>query len=261
MSGALHVLVACEFSDTVRSAFEARGHDAWSCDLLPSEGGKRRHLQCDALDAILSEIDHGVMPGAKVPVLRRKWLESGPDFRSPPWDMLIAHPPCTYLANSGAKHLYRGMRKENGPAPVRWEKMREAAKFYVALLAAPVARIAVENPIMHGPGRAEVERLWARLDRGPLPPVHYVQPHEHGHGETKATGFRLIGLDPLVPSNRVAGREQRVWKMGPSPDRWKDRSRTFPGIAAAMADQWGGATLSISSGGGRGAGHYEDASA
>ncbi len=95
---------------------------------------------------------------------------------------------------------------------------------------APIPKIAVENPVMHGPGKAIVGRG----------PSQIIQPWQHGHGEQKATGLWLVNLPPLVPSNVVSGREQKVWKMGPSPERWKDRSRTFEGIAAAMAAQWGG---------------------
>lgn len=208
------VLVACEFSATVRDAFRAKGHDAWSCDLLPTEGDPRWHIQGDVR-----------------PILRRRW------------DIVISHPSCTYLANSGAKHLYAGMKKENGRNEARWAEMELAAIFYVDCLDANAEYIAAENPIMHGPAREAIEREWERRHPGvPLPPVNYIQPHEHGHGETKATGFRLINLHPLKPTNNVEGREQRIWKMAPSPDRWKERSRTFPGVANAMAAQWGALT-------------------
>lgn len=206
----MKVLIACEFSGIVRDAFRTKGHDAWSCDRLPTERDGP-HVIGDAIEVAYCG----------------------------DWDLMIAHPPCTYLANSGAKHLYIDMKKENGPNGERWVAMDQAAVFYATLLAAPIKRKAVENPVMHGPGRKAIERIWTMLTGGPLPPVHYIQPHQHGHGETKATGFRLISLEPLVPSNPVDGREQRVFLMPPSADRWKDRSRTLPGVAAAMAEQWG----------------------
>jgi hypothetical protein len=200
------VLVACEFSGVVRRAFREIGHDAWSCDLLPAEDRSPFHIQGDAVMAAYGYLGH-----AK-------------------WDLMIAHPPCTYLANSGAKHLYSGMRKENGPNHKRWDAMREAAFFFLQLFNAPVPLIAIENPIMHG------HALQIVGDR----PTQIIQPWQHGHGETKATCLWLKNLPPLVPSNVVDGREQRIWRMPPGPDRQKERSRTFDGIAAAMAAQWGG---------------------
>lgn len=198
----MKVLVACEFSGTVREAFATLGHDAWSCDLLPTER-PGQHIQGDAIEAAYSQ----------------------------PWDMMIAHPPCTYLANSGAKHLYAGMRKENGPDSDRWARLGAAAHFFLMLWNAPVPRKCVENPIMLGHAR----RLLG-LPR----PTQIIQPWQFGHGETKATCLWLDGLLPLRPTRHVAEREQRVFRMGPSPDRWKERSRTLEGIAYAMASQWGG---------------------
>lgn len=203
LAASTRVLVACEYSATVRDAFRSYGFDAWSCDLLPTEGDPRWHIQGDAIAAAYSQR----------------------------WDMLIAHPECTFLANSGAKHLYAGMRAENGPDPERWARMGAAAQFFLALFNAPVKRVAVENPVMLGHPR----RLFGIPD-----PTQTIQPHEYGHGETKATCLWLRGLPPLVPTNRVEGREQRVWKMAPGPDRKRERSRTYAGIAEAMADQWGG---------------------
>ena len=144
--------------------------------------------------------------------------------------MLIAHPECTYLANSGAKHLYAGMNAANGPNPDRWARMGAAATFFLALWNAPIARIAVENPIMLGHPR----RLFGIPD-----PAQTIQPWQFGHGETKATCLWLKGLSPLVPSRIVEGREQRVFRMPPGPERKRNRSRTFEGIAEAMAGQWG----------------------
>jgi hypothetical protein len=198
----VNVLVACERSGVVRSAFRAWGHNAWSCDLEPADDETGEHLRMDAIHAAYSQ----------------------------PWDLLIAHPECTYLANSGAKHLYAGTKAENGPNADRWAHMGAAAAFFLALWNAPVARIAVENPIMLGHPR----RLF-----GIPEPTQIIQPWQFGHGETKATCLWLKGLPPLAPTNIVEGREQRVWKMGPGENRKRDRSRTYEGIAAAMAEQWG----------------------
>lgn len=198
----MRVLVACEFSGVVRRAFRALGHDAWSCDLQPAEDADPHHIQGDAVAAAYGQR----------------------------WDLLIAHPECTYLANSGAKHLYAGMKLENGPEPDRWAKMGAAAAFFLAMLNAPVERIAVENPMMLGHPR----RLFGIPDH-----TQVIQPWEHGHGETKATCLWLKGLPNLVPTNVVAGREGRIWRMPPSPDRKRERSRTYEGIGAAMAAQWG----------------------
>jgi hypothetical protein len=197
----MRVLVACERSGVVRRAFRALGHEAWSCDLADADDESRWHIQGDAIRAA-----HGN------------------------WDLLIAHPECTYLANSGAKHLYAGMNAANGPNPDRWAQMGAAAAFFLAMWNAPVPHIAVENPIMLGHPR--------RLFNIPEP-TQIIQPWQFGHGETKATCLWLKGLPPLVPTNIVEGREQRVFRMAPGPDRKKDRSRTYEGIAAAMADQWG----------------------
>jgi hypothetical protein len=202
----LRVLVACERSGVVRSAFRARGHDAWSCDLVPADDESRFHLQMDAVLAAYGQR----------------------------WDLIIAHPECTYLANSGAKHLYAGMKAENGPDPERWAKMGAAAAFFKALLDAPADMVAVENPIMLGHPR----RLF-----GIPEPTQTIQPWQFGHGETKATCLWLRGLPNLEPVNIVAGREQRVFRMPPGEDRKRLRSRTFQGVADAMADQWGGVAL------------------
>lgn len=199
----MRVLIACECSGTVRREFRRLGHDAWSCDLQPAEDHSPFHFHGDAIAALYAM----------------------------PWDLLIAHPECTYLANSGAKHLYTGMKAENGPNPDRWAMMGAAAQFFNLLWNAPVPMIAVENPIMLGHPR----RLF-----GIPEPTQIIQPWQFGHGETKATCLWLRGLPPLTPTNIVEGREQRIWKMGPGPDRKKERSRTFEGIAEAMARQWGG---------------------
>ena len=186
----MRVLVACEYSAVVRDAFRARGFDAWSCDLLPTEGDPRWHLQGDV-------IEHGL------------WCDD--------WDLMIAHPPCTDLAVSGARHF---------AAKVADGRQARALDFVKCLLDAPIKHIALENP---------VSVISSRIRK----PDCTFQPWEHGHGEVKRTCLWLKNLPPLRPSNIVAGRAERVHRMAPGPDRWKERSRTLPGVAAAMAEQWG----------------------
>jgi site-specific DNA-cytosine methylase len=181
----MKVLVACEFSGTVRDAFSALGHNAWSCDLLPTEI-PGPHLQGDV----------------------REVLDEG-------WDLMIAHPPCTHLAVSGAR-WFKDKRSEQ----------EEALEFVRLLLAAPIPCIALENPI---------SVISSRIRK----PDQVIQPWQFGHGEVKGTCLWLKNLPKLVPTNVVSGREARVHRMPPGPDRWKERSRTFPGIAQAMAAQWG----------------------
>lgn len=191
----MRVLVACEFSGIVRDAFAARGHDAWSCDLLPTER-PGNHIQ----DDVLKHLDDG-------------------------WDMMIAHPPCTRLANSGVMWL----EKRN-----LWGDLAKGIEFFNALLNADIPMIAVENPIQHKYARAEIRK-----------PDQIIQPWMFGHGETKATCLWLKNLPLLQPTNIVDGREQRLHRLPEVLDRWKERSRTFPGIAQAMADQWGGTISSL----------------
>ena len=199
----LRVLVACEYSGVVRRAFAALGHDAWSCDLLPAEDRSNKH--------IIGEVE-GI-------------LDWG-------WDLLmVAHPPCTRLCNSGVRWLHT-------PPPGRtkqemWDEMYDACGLFMTLWQAPIERIAIENPIMHKHAR---ERMGSSVPRH----TQVIQPWQHGHGETKATCLWLKNLPPLTPTKIVDGREARVHRMSPSADRWKERSRTYTGIAAAMADQWGG---------------------
>jgi len=180
----VRVLVACEFSGIVRDAFAAEGWDAWSCDLLPSER-PGRHYQADVRNVLALD-----------------------------WDLLIAHPPCTNLAVSGA----------------RWfkEKEREQAEdleFVRLLLGAPIPHIALENPI---------SIISSRIRK----PDQIIQPWMFGHPEVKATCLWLKNLPKLEPTNVVEGREARVHRMPPGPNRWKERSRTLEGVAAAMAKQW-----------------------
>lgn len=183
----LRVLVACEFSGIVRDAFAALGHDAWSCDLLPSES-PGQHLQCDV---------RTVLPGA--------------------WDLMVAHPPCTHLAVSGAR-WFKGKERQQ----------REALNFVRDLLFSDVPHIALENP------RSIISTQVRKPDQ-------CIQPWQYGHGEVKATFFWLKSLPVLRPTKLVTGRVERVFRnVGPGPDRWKIRSRTYLGVAKAMADQWGG---------------------
>lgn len=184
----MRVLVACEYSGRVRDAFRAKGHDAWSCDLLPTE----------------------------VP---------GPHFMGPVehvlglgWDLMVAHPPCTYLARSGMHWTTRGLRDP--------QLTEDALAFVRLLMAAPIERWCIENPI---------SLISTRIRK----PDQTIQPWEFGHGEVKATCLWLKNLPRLKPTKCVEGREERVLLMAPGPDRWKERSRTYQGVADAMAEQWG----------------------
>ena len=197
----MRVLVACEFSGTVRRAFRALGHDAWSCDLLPAEDDSQYHIQDDVRDWL------GGYP----------LIAPGGVTECIGWDLMIAHPPCTHLAVSGARHF--AAKQADG-------RQQAALEFVQALMDAPIERIAIENPI---------SIISSRIRK----PDQIVQPWMFGHGETKATCLWLKNLPPLQPTNIVEGREPRIHRMAPGPDRWKERSRTFEGIAAAMAQQWG----------------------
>lgn len=210
----MRVLIACEFSGVVREAFRALGHDAWSCDLLPSET-PGQHIQGDVL-----------------PVLKG----IGPGRSAPPWDLLIAHPPCTYLCNSGVRWLAPGGKlpqTKPGVIGERHGQMMESCDFFAALYHAPIARVCIENPIMHKYARDYLQSAWKV-------PAHSqtIQPYEHGHGETKRTALWLRGLPDLKPSRQVSGRTPKVHFASPGRDRWKERSRTLPGIAKAFAGQW-----------------------
>jgi site-specific DNA-cytosine methylase len=183
----IKILVACEYSGTVRDAFLALGHDAMSCDLLPTDR-PGPHYRGDVSDI----------------------LGDG-------WDMMIAHPPCTHLAVSGARHF--AAKQADG-------RQQDALDFVRMLLDAPIPHIAVENP---------VSIISSRIRK----PDQVIQPWQFGHGETKATCLWLKNLPKLSPTNIVEGREARIHRMPPSADRWKKRSTTFQGIADAMAAQWG----------------------
>lgn len=182
----MKILVACEFSGRVRNAFRDKGHNAWSCDLLPSEDNSEFHIKQNVLEILNDN-----------------------------WDLMIAHPPCTRLAVSGARWFKDYQREQE-----------EALEFVKHLMSAPINQIAIENPI---------SIISSKIRK----PDQIIQPWMFGHGETKATCLWLKNLPKLAPTNIVDGREARVHKMPPSPDRWKERSRTYSGIAEAMAEQWG----------------------
>lgn len=220
----MKILVACEFSGIVRDAFAKRGHDAWSCDLLATEK-PGKHYQGDVLE-LLSNLNSPV--------------------RSPRrFDLMIAHPPCTYLANSSVCHLYNKDKTLNSD---RWQKMKEAAKFFRRLYMADVhngiSRICIENPIMHRHAKVEIGIAFYQ-DSYPYKQV--VQPWMFGHPEQKATCLWLVNLPPLKETNNVReemmklpdNKRQRLHYLPPSEERQAIRSRTYQGIADAMADQWG----------------------
>ena len=183
----MKVLIACEYSGAVRDAFTGMGHDAMSCDLLPTEN-PGPHYQGDIRDVL-----------------------------NYPWDLMIAHPPCTDLSVSGARHFEN--KKMNG-------RQQASVSFFMLLAKADIPKIAIENPV------SIMSTLYRKPDQ-------VIQPWMFGHGETKATCLWLKNLPKLQPTNIVDGRENRIHKMPPSENRWKERSRTYSGIAEAIADQWG----------------------
>lgn len=229
----MRVIVGCEYSGRTREAFRARGHDVISCDMLPSEDNSPHHIVGDVFDVIA---------------------------KAGPFDLGIFHPPCTYLANSGARWLYRDVpcyanhestvhddvRSEL--VPERWAAMREGAQFFAKLLLAPIRKIAVENPVMHRHAREEITRRLANAGHTGMN-TQFVQPWWFGDEAFKATGFTLRGLPRLAkpataltpPKPGTPG--HKAWSVihnqSPGPNRWKERSRTFPGIARAMAEAWG----------------------
>lgn len=184
----MKILVACEFSGRVRQAFRNLEHDAWSCDLLPAEDLSEFHIQGDVFECAINEQS---------------------------WDLMIAHPPCTHLAVSGARWF-----KDKLP------EQKQALEFVENLMNASIPKIAVENP---------VSIISSRIRK----PDQIIQPWQFGHGETKTTCLWLKNLSKLIPTNIVKGRLTRVHFESPGPNRWKNRSRTYKGIAAAMAEQWG----------------------
>ena len=202
----MRVLIACEYSGTVRKAFTDLGHDAWSCDLLPSDmPGK--HIQGNVLEVLDQN-----------------------------WDLMIAHPPCTYLTNAGVCWLWEN-KKENIKNEQRWNALDRAADFFRLLLNCNIQKICVENPIPH---KYAVSRIGRKYDQ-------IVQPYHFGHMESKATCFWLKGLQKLDHTTDLKAEtmalpykeRNRLHYLAPSADRWKMRSKTFEGIARAMAQQWG----------------------
>lgn len=183
----MKVLVACEFSGVVRRAFQSKGHIAWSCDLLPADDNSPFHYQGDIFE----------------------FLEETK------WDLMIAHPPCTHLAVSGARWFKDKVNEQ-----------KEALEFVQKLLNVDIPKIALENPI---------SIISSKIRK----PDQIIQPWQFGHGETKSTCLWLKNLPKLVPTDIVDGREARIHNLPPGPDRWKLRSITYSGIASAMAEQWG----------------------
>ena len=227
----MKVLVACEFSGRVREAFHQRGHSATSADILPSE-----------------------IPGDHYRGDVRDILNDG-------WDLMIAHPPCTYLANSGVRWLFNFRGESLSRTDVfgltgytgkdwrrvsipRWRKMHKAAALFVDLLLADIPKIAIENPIQHD---YAYESILMRVPFERINDTRYdqiIHPWQFGHSEKKSTCLWLKNLPELLPIRFIDNRKnpnrgESIWKEPPGPDRWKNRSRTFPGIAAAMAEQWG----------------------
>lgn len=196
----MRVLVACEYSGRVREAFRKQGHTAWSADLLPADDGSMYHYEGDVRDIL--------------------------DKR---WDLMVAHPPCTYLSNSGVRWLHTD--------PDRWELMKDGADFFKELLDADIPKKAIENPIPH---KYAVERIGRKYDQ-------LIQPYQFGHKETKATCLWLQGLPKLEPTTDLkeetmalpAKERARIHHLPPSADRWKIRSTTYQGFADAMGEQWG----------------------
>jgi len=211
----MKILIACEESQAVCKAFREKGHEAYSCDILPCSGS---HPEWHIKSAVLRVLDPGTFR-----------LQNGDVVTVLNWDCIIAHPPCTYLSNSGVMWLYR----QNG----RWKKLKEGAKFFKTLLNAPVRFRAIENPIMH---KHAIRLIGRKQDQ-------VVQPYMFGRKEKKGTGFWLVGLPYLQPTDDVKAelqllpknQVQRIHYLPPSKDRAMLRSKTFPEIAEAMAQQWG----------------------
>lgn len=196
----MKVLIACEFSGVVRNAFLSRGHDAWSCDIIASDDLSNRHIIGDVRPLLNGD-----------------------------WDLLIAHPPCTRLCNSGVRWLT--VPPHGRTMQSIMDELVAGAALFSQCLNAKVTRKCIENPVMHRHAKALIENY--------REPSQSVQPWQFGHGETKRTCFWLDGLPLLVPTDIVSGRTPRVHYQSPGPNRGRERSRFFAGIAGAMADQWG----------------------
>ena len=195
----MKVLVACEYSGRVRDAFKVKGHDAWSCDLLPTDS-PGQHYECDVREVLNDD-----------------------------WDLIIAHPECTYITNSGVCHLHKDA--------ARWPKLFDACEFFKLFLNNKCERVCIENPIPHKYALGWIGRKYSQI----------VHPWQFGHPESKSTCLWLKGLPKLAEENNVKkemmllpdNERQRLHYLPPSPDRWKIRSTTFQGIANGMANQWG----------------------
>ncbi len=206
----LKVLIACETSGGMREAFRALGHEAWSCDILDADDNSKYHLKGDALYFMGQE----------------------------DWDLMVAHPPCTFLANSGAKHLYVDGKKENGRNEERWALMLDACEFFLKFKNSKIKKRVVENPIMHCHAAFRCGR-----------PTQYVQPWYFGEPYFKATGLHIEGLPTVVATDKLVPPkhgtpEHKGWSFihlaSPGPDRWKVRSKSFEGICKAVAAQTAG---------------------
>lgn len=195
----MRVLIACEESQVVCKAFRERGHEAYSCDILPTSGDHPEwHIQTNVLYMMHEPI----------------WFSE-----SKKWDLLIAFPPCTYVCFAGIRW--------NVGNPERTQKTSDSIEFFKRLYYCGIQKVAIENPVGVIPRHTGIK--WTQM----------IHPWEHGHGEQKKTCLWLKNLPSLIPTDIVEGREQRIFKMGPSTTRSTDRSKTYPGIAKAMAEQWG----------------------
>ena len=202
----MKILVACEESQAVTIELRRIGHEAYSCDIIPCSGGHPEwHIMQNVLPLLNGNCSFKTMDGTEHSIETR-------------WDMIIAFPPCTHLAVSGAKWF--AAKRADG-------RQQAAIDFFMQFANADCSKIAIENPV-------GIMSTYYRK------PDQIIQPWQFGHGETKRTCLWLKGLPPLVPTNIVDGREQRIWKMPPSADRAKERAKTFPGVARAMAEQWAG---------------------
>ena len=196
----MKILIACEYSGRVRDAFRAKGHDAWSCDLLPTDAEPEYHYQCDVREVLNDS-----------------------------WDLIVAHPDCTYITNSGVCHLHKDA--------TRWKKLWDACEFFKLFLDNKCPKICIENPIPHKYALGWIGQKYSQI----------IHPWQHGHTEMKATCLWLKGLEPLKESNNVKeamkllpkNEQQKNHYLPPSPDRWKLRSTTYKGIADSFAEQWG----------------------
>ena len=211
----MKVLIACEESQRITVEMRKLGHECYSCDIdYPSGHHPEWHIHQDVLPLLNGDCEFTTMDGISHKIEGE-------------WDLIIAHPPCTYLTVSGNRWF--NIEKYGDKARERLKLREEAYDFFMKFINAKCKRIAVENPIGY-------------MNTHYRKPDQIIQPWQFGHGETKATCLWLKGLPLLQPTNIVKGREQRIWKMGPSVDRVKERSKTYPGIAKAIAEQWGNLT-------------------